>query len=148
MCTTARTDCGCPQSCRGRFRPDGERKDPVFTRHRSRTHFQLDRSYSIPMQASVLDHEGNNQVPIMGCYGMGVTRLVAAVIEQNHDEKGITWPEPLAPSSFISIALNAQKSEAVREAADPYISRLTIRVSKYCSTTGQSGLASSLPKPT
>ena len=80
--------------------------------------FQLDRSYSAPMQATVLDHEGNNQVPIMGCYGMGVTRLVAAVIEQNHDDNGIAWPEPLAPFQLHIIALNAQKSEAVREAAD------------------------------
>ena len=80
--------------------------------------FQLDRSYSAPMQATVLDHEGNNQVPIMGCYGMGVTRLVAAVIEQNHDDNGIAWPVPLAPFQLHIIALNAQKSEAVREAAD------------------------------
>lgn len=79
--------------------------------------FQLDRSYSAPMQATVLDHEGNNQVPIMGCYGMGVTRLVAAVIEQNHDDNGIAWPAPLAPFQLHIIALNAQKSEAVREAA-------------------------------
>ena len=70
------------------------------------------------MQATVLDHEGHNQVPIMGCYGMGVTRLVAAVIEQNHDDNGIAWPEPLAPFQLHIIALNAQKSEAVREAAD------------------------------
>lgn len=80
--------------------------------------FQLDRSYSAPMQATVLDHEGNNQVPIMGCYGMGVTRLVAAVIEQNHDDNGIAWPAPLAPFQLHIIALNVQKSEAVREAAD------------------------------
>ena len=80
--------------------------------------FQLDRAYSAPMQATVLDHEGNNQVPIMGCYGMGVTRLVAAVIEQNHDDNGIAWPAPLAPFQLHIIALNAQKSEAVREAAD------------------------------
>ena len=80
--------------------------------------FQLDRSYSAPMQATVLDHEGNNQVPIMGCYGMGVTRLVAAVIEQNHDDNGIAWPAPLAPFQLHIIALNVQKSEAVREAAE------------------------------
>ena len=80
--------------------------------------FQLDRSYSEPMQASVLDQEGNAQVPIMGCYGMGVTRLVAAVIEQNHDANGITWPAPLAPFQLHIIALNPQKSEAVRDAAE------------------------------
>ena len=54
----------------------------------------------------------------MGCYGMGVTRLVAAVIEQNHDGRGIVWPEPLAPFSLHIIALNAQKSAAVQETAE------------------------------
>lgn len=80
--------------------------------------FQLDRSYSEPMQATVLDHDGNNITPTMGCYGMGVTRLVAAVIEQNHDDNGITWPQPLAPFQLHIIALNAQKSEAVKEASE------------------------------
>ena len=80
--------------------------------------FQLDRSYSEPMQASVLDQDGDNVVPTMGCYGMGVTRLVAAVIEQNHDDNGITWPLPLAPFQLHIIALNAQKSEAVKEASE------------------------------
>ena len=80
--------------------------------------FQLDRSYSEPMQATVLDQDGNNIVPTMGCYGMGVTRLVAAVIEQNHDDNGITWPLPLAPFQLHIIALNAQKSEAVKEASE------------------------------
>ncbi len=98
--------------------PDGDGKIKFLRGIEVGHIFQLDRSYSIPMQASVLDREGNNQVPIMGCYGMGVTRLVAAVIEQNHDEKGIIWPEPLAPFQLHIIALNPQKSEAVREAAD------------------------------
>ena len=70
--------------------------------------FQLDRAYSEPMGAFVLDHEGRDAAPIMGCYGMGVTRLVAAVIEQNHDNSGIVWPEPLAPFSLHIVALNAQ----------------------------------------
>ena len=85
--------------------------------------FQLDRAYSEPMQAKVLDQEGNNVVPIMGCYGMGVTRLVAAVIEQNHDERGIVWPEPLAPFTLHLIALNAQKSDAVRQAVETLYSQ-------------------------
>ena len=80
--------------------------------------FQLDRAYSEPMGAFVLDHEGRDTAPIMGCYGMGVTRLVAAVIEQNHDDRGIVWPEPLAPFSLHIIALNAQKSAAVQETAE------------------------------
>ena len=98
--------------------PDGEGKIQFLRGIEVGHIFQLDRSYSEPMQATVLDHEGQNQVPIMGCYGMGVTRLVAAVIEQNHDDNGIAWPEPLAPFQLHIIALNAQKSEAVREAAD------------------------------
>lgn len=98
--------------------PDGEGKIRFLRGIEVGHIFQLDRSYSEPMQATVLDHEGKNQVPIMGCYGMGVTRLVAAVIEQNHDDNGIAWPEPLAPFQLHIIALNAQKSEAVREAAD------------------------------
>ena len=85
--------------------------------------FQLDRAYSEPMQAKVLNQEGNNVVPIMGCYGMGVTRLVAAVIEQNHDERGIVWPEPLAPFTLHLIALNAQKSDAVRQAVETLYSQ-------------------------
>ena len=98
--------------------PDGEGKIQFLRGIEVGHIFQLDRSYSEPMQATVLDHEGHNQVPIMGCYGMGVTRLVAAVIEQNHDDNGIAWPEPLAPFQLHIIALTAQKSEAVREAAD------------------------------
>ena len=80
--------------------------------------FQLDRAYSEPMGAFVLDQDGRDTAPIMGCYGMGVTRLVAAVIEQNHDDRGITWPQPLAPFTLHIIALNAQKSIAVQEAAE------------------------------
>jgi prolyl-tRNA synthetase len=80
--------------------------------------FQLGRVYSEPMKADVLDQDGNPVVPIMGCYGMGVTRLVAAIIEQNHDEVGIKWPTPVAPFQVHIVALNYGKSESVREAAD------------------------------
>lgn len=80
--------------------------------------FQLGREYSEPMGADVLDQDGRPLVPIMGCYGMGVTRLVAAIIEQNHDEVGIKWPAPVAPFSVHIVALNYGKSDAVREAAD------------------------------
>ena len=102
----------------GDIAPDGNGKIQFLRGIEVGHIFQLDRSYSTPMQASVLDREGNNQIPIMGCYGMGVTRLVAAVIEQNHDESGITWPEPVAPYQLHIIALNAQKSEAVHDAAE------------------------------
>lgn len=80
--------------------------------------FQLGSTYSTPMQANVLDKDGRSVTPIMGCYGMGVTRLVAAVIEQYHDENGITWPEPLSPFHLHIIALNYHKSAAVKSATD------------------------------
>ena len=63
--------------------------------------FQLGRKYSEAMQASVLDPAGKPLTPLMGCYGIGVTRVVAAAIEQNHDDKGIIWPEPIAPYTVL-----------------------------------------------
>ncbi len=80
--------------------------------------FQLGTAYSEPMHATILDQSGRSVTPIMGCYGMGVTRLVAAIIEQNHDEVGIIWPVPVAPYLVHIVALNYGKSEAVRKAAD------------------------------
>ncbi|HEY5679591.1 MAG TPA: proline--tRNA ligase [Pseudomonadales bacterium] len=80
--------------------------------------FQLGSVYSEPLGAAVLGPDGASITPIMGCYGMGVTRLVAAIIEQNHDEVGIIWPDPVAPYDLHIIALNYGKSETVREAAD------------------------------
>jgi prolyl-tRNA synthetase len=80
--------------------------------------FQLGQIYSESMNATVLDRDGKPLVPIMGCYGMGVTRLVAAIIEQNHDEVGIKWPTPVAPFLVHIVALNYGKSESVRAAAD------------------------------
>ena len=86
--------------------------------------FQLGCTYSEAMQAKVLDRGGKPLTPIMGCYGMGVTRLVAAVIEQHHDDGGILWPEPLAPFDVHVLALNYGKSSAVREAADGLAAQL------------------------
>ena len=80
--------------------------------------FQLGRKYSEAMKATVLDPNGQNLAPWMGCYGIGVTRIVAAAIEQNHDEKGIIWPEPIAPFTVMLLTLNHDRSEAVRQAAD------------------------------
>ena len=85
--------------------------------------FQLGTIYSKAMQADFLDREGKSSAPIMGCYGMGITRLVAAIIEQNHDERGICWPEPAAPFDVHIIALNYGKSEAVRRAADALLAQ-------------------------
>jgi prolyl-tRNA synthetase len=80
--------------------------------------FQLGRKYSQAMNATVLDEQGQAVTMFMGCYGIGVTRVVAAAIEQNHDERGIIWPEPIAPFHVSLIPINLQKSERVRETAE------------------------------
>jgi prolyl-tRNA synthetase len=81
--------------------------------------FQLGRKYSESMGAVVLDADGREQAMVMGCYGIGVTRLVAAAIEQNFDERGIVWPEPIAPFQVALVPMNLQKSDAVRAAVEP-----------------------------
>jgi prolyl-tRNA synthetase len=80
--------------------------------------FQLGQKYSEAMNATVLDEGGRSVALYMGCYGIGVTRVVAAAIEQNHDERGIIWPEPLAPFNVVLVPINMQKSARVREVAD------------------------------
>ena len=80
--------------------------------------FQLGRKYSEPMKACVLDEAGQEATLLMGCYGIGVTRIVAAAIEQNHDDRGIIWPDPIAPFHVALVPLNLQKSPRVREVAD------------------------------
>ena len=77
--------------------------------------FKLGKKYSEALKATVLDENGKAVVMSMGCYGIGITRIVAACIEQRHDEKGIIWPEHIAPFHLIIIQLDAQKSEQVRE---------------------------------
>jgi prolyl-tRNA synthetase len=80
--------------------------------------FQLGRKYSESMGALVLDADGREQSMVMGCYGIGVTRLVAAAIEQNFDARGIVWPEPIAPFQVALVPMNMHKSDAVRAAAE------------------------------
>jgi prolyl-tRNA synthetase len=80
--------------------------------------FQLGRKYSEAMHATVLDEAGAPVTMLMGCYGIGVTRIVAAAIEQNHDERGIIWPDPIAPFHVVLVPLNLHKSALVRAAAD------------------------------
>jgi len=87
--------------------------------------FQLGRKYSESMNATVLDEQGQSVTMFMGCYGIGVTRVVAAAIEQNHDDKGIIWPEPIAPFTVSLIPINLQKSERVREVAERLYGELT-----------------------
>lgn len=80
--------------------------------------FQLGQQYAEALKATVLDENGKAQVMHMGCYGIGVSRIVAAAIEQNFDEKGILWPESIAPFDIAIVAMNYDKSEAVRTECD------------------------------
>jgi prolyl-tRNA synthetase len=80
--------------------------------------FQLGTKYSKAMNAVVLGEDGKSHVMPMGCYGIGVSRIVAAAIEQNHDDNGICWPLPIAPFQVALLPMNARKSYRVREAAD------------------------------
>ncbi|VAW51238.1 Prolyl-tRNA synthetase, bacterial type [hydrothermal vent metagenome] len=87
--------------------------------------FQLGEKYSEAMNATVLNENGKATVMTMGCYGIGVTRIVAAAIEQNHDENGIIWPASLAPFDVAIAPINMQKSDDVREAAIKIYDELT-----------------------
>jgi prolyl-tRNA synthetase len=80
--------------------------------------FKLGSKYSAALKAEVLDEQGRSAPILMGCYGIGVTRVVAAAIEQNHDERGIVWPGPLAPFDVALVPINFQKSARVREASE------------------------------
>ena len=80
--------------------------------------FLLGTHYSKVMNATYLDENGKPQLMQMGCYGIGVTRILGAAIEQNHDERGIVWPEALAPFSVVLCPIGYDRSASVREAAD------------------------------
>jgi prolyl-tRNA synthetase len=80
--------------------------------------FQLGRKYSHSMKATVLDEQSKPVEMFMGCYGIGITRVVAAAIEQNNDANGIIWPAPLAPFQVVLIPMAYQKSARVKEVSD------------------------------
>jgi len=80
--------------------------------------FQLGDKYAEAMNASVINENGLQQTMIMGCYGLGVSRIVAAAIEQHHDEKGIVWPDNLAPFQVVIIPINAHRAPEVNKAAE------------------------------
>ena len=86
--------------------------------------FQLGRKYSEAMGFTVLDETGKAAVPAMGCYGIGVSRIVAAAIEQNHDEAGIVWPVPMAPWAVAVCVINPKKDAAVDAAAEALLADL------------------------
>lgn len=87
--------------------------------------FQLGTNYSEKMNCGVLDSNGKNVILEMGCYGIGVTRVVAAAIEQNHDDSGIIWPDAIAPFQVAIVPMNMHKSERVKEAAEKLYVELT-----------------------
>lgn len=87
--------------------------------------FQLGQKYSQAMNASVLGDSGKTSHPFMGCYGIGVTRVVAAAIEQNHDDAGIIWPNAIAPFQVALVPMNAHKSQRVREESERLYQALT-----------------------
>ncbi len=80
--------------------------------------FQLGSKYSAAMKAGVINEGGKNQIMLMGCYGIGISRVVAAAIEQNHDGKGIIWPANLAPFQVALCPMNMHKSERLKVAAE------------------------------
>lgn len=80
--------------------------------------FQLGDKYTQPMNATVLDENGKPSTLLMGCYGIGITRVAAAAIEQNNDDKGIIWPSAIAPFEAVVCPVNMVKSDAVKKAAE------------------------------
>lgn len=80
--------------------------------------FQLGTNYSESMGANVLDENGKSKTLLMGCYGVGVSRIVAAAIEQNHDDRGIIWPEAIAPFKVGILPMNMHKSHRVKDMAE------------------------------
>ncbi len=98
--------------------PDGEGRLRIARGIEVGHIFQLGAKYSRGMKATVLDEQGREVDMVMGCYGIGVSRIVAAAIEQNHDEQGMIWPDPVAPFQVALLPMNKKKSERVREATD------------------------------
>lgn len=98
--------------------PDGKGKLTIARGIEVGHIFQLGDKYSKAMNASVTNEAGKNQIMIMGCYGIGISRVVAAAIEQGHDDNGIIWPQELAPFQVALCPLNMHKSDRLREVAE------------------------------
>lgn len=87
--------------------------------------FQLGDKYSKAMNCGVLSESGKHQLLTMGCYGIGVSRIVAAAIEQNHDKFGVIWPDPIAPFKVALIPMNMHKSQRIKDTAEALYDKLT-----------------------
>jgi len=105
--------------------PDGKGKLSIARGIEVGHIFQLGQKYTEALQATVLDENGKSTVMTMGCYGIGVSRVVASAIEQNHDDNGIIWPSALAPFQLVLIPVGMHKSDIVREAAESLYQQLT-----------------------
>ena len=87
--------------------------------------FQLGNKYSKAMNCGVLDENGKHKILSMGCYGIGVSRIVAAAIEQNHDKYGIIWPDAIAPFRVAIVPMNMHKSQRIKDTAESLYTQLT-----------------------
>jgi prolyl-tRNA synthetase len=105
--------------------PDGQGKLTIARGIEVGHIFKLGSKYSESMKATVLDEQGREVNMIMGCYGIGVSRIVAAAIEQNHDDKGIIWPDAIAPFQVALLPMNMKKSQRVREAVEQLYAEFT-----------------------
>jgi len=103
--------------------------------------FYLGTKYSLAMNANFLDENGKPQPMEMGCYGIGVTRILGAAIEQNHDERGIVWPTPIAPFEAVICPIGMDRSEDVKAAAEVLYAELQAAVWTCCWTTAASAPA-------
>ncbi|MDQ7076105.1 MAG: proline--tRNA ligase [Gammaproteobacteria bacterium] len=104
--------------------PDGQGKLEIVRGIEVGHIFQLGDKYSTALEAKVLDERGKPQVMSMGCYGIGVSRVVAAAIEQNHDDNGILWPHAIAPFQVALVPINMHKSEGLKAEADKLYQQL------------------------
>jgi len=110
--------------CEGDMSPD-QHGELQFTKGIEVGHiFNLGNKYSQAMQATVLDEQGKPHPMTMGCYGIGVSRVIAAAIEQNHDEHGIIWPDGMAPFSIHLIPMNYKKSPTIQAASEQLYTQL------------------------
>ncbi len=113
------------ESLQGKPSPDGEGIIEIKKGIEVGHIFQLGKVYTDAMKANVLDNEGKAQNLYMGCYGIGVSRLVAAAIEQNNDDKGILWPEAMTPFEVNIIAIGFDKDEKIAKASTDLYSKLS-----------------------
>ena len=113
------------KSLQGKPSPDGEGIIEIKKGIEVGHIFQLGKVYTDAMKANVLDNEGKAQNLFMGCYGIGVSRLVAAAIEQNNDDKGILWPEAMTPFEVNIIAIGFEKDEKIAKASTDLYSKLS-----------------------